>query len=149
MHKGCLICRNSQSNNLKASLMSWTRSLISDKARCFEPIRTRVIWKLYYKSFYARESLKLKFFKKLSYHIYILFLWKISGDGRKLLVWNHVRCHCYPLQDERELQTILFAYLNLPPFTCTFLRRSYRFAQYILSCQFFILLSLENEDTES
>ena len=73
----------------------------------------------------------------------------VVAENLKLLVWNHVRCQCDPLQNKRELKTILFTYLNLPPFTCTFLRRSYRFAQYILSCQFFILLSLENDDTES
>ena len=43
MHKGCLICRNYRSKNLKASLMSLTSSLISDKARCFNQSE----WALY------------------------------------------------------------------------------------------------------
>ena len=42
------ICQNSEAKISRASLTLSTRALFSDKARCGEPIRARVIWKLYY-----------------------------------------------------------------------------------------------------
>ena len=71
----------------------------------------------------------------------------VVAENLKLLVWNHVRCQYGPLQNKRELKTMLFTYLNLSPFTCTFLRLM-PLKVYIKFSIFFCFFQIENDNAE-